>query len=312
MILVTGGSGFLGSHIVHRLVESGFPVRVLVRNLERARREGRLEGISIDWVTGDVTEPATLPPAMEGVEAVVHTAAIAIEKGHVTYEEVNHHGTVNIVDSAKEAGVTRFLNVSQLGADPDLPYRFLASKGRAQVHVSQSGMDWTQFRPSVIWGPEDEFANTFARLALVTPILFPIVGDEGSRFQPIWVGDLSAAVVQSIADSATFGEIYELGGPEILTLEEIEARTLEALETSRIMLRFPLPLLRIVVRIMEALLPNPPVTSSLLELLQVSNVTDDNQIQRFNQDPRPFTVENIQYMREFTIKGTLRQYLGRD
>lgn len=312
MILVTGGGGFLGSHLVRRLVAEGEAVRVLVRDPMRLERERRLAGLSVEIAQGDVTRPESLGPAVRGAQAVIHTAAIAIERGEMTYERVNHQGTVHLVDACKQAGIRRFLNVSQLGAAPDLPYRFLASKGGAQAHVAQSGLEWTAFRPSVIWGPEDEFANTFARLIPLTPLIFPRIGGEAARFQPVWVEDVVSVILACLRDASTTGEEYELGGPEILTLGEMERRILEAVGARRLLIPFPMPGLRLAVRVMEALLPNPPVTSSLLELLGVSNVTAENALPRFVADPRPFAPRYLaEYMRAFKVGDTLRQYLGR-
>ena len=312
MILVTGGSGYVGSHIVRRLAEMGRPVRALVRSRERAKREGRLAGLQVEWVEGDVTRPETLAPAMLGAPAVIHTVAIAIEKGGRRYETINYEGTVNVVEAAKAAGVRRFLHQGQFGADSRLPYRFLKSKGQAQEYVAASGLEWTAFRPSVIWGPEDEFANTFAKLAMLTPIIFPIVGDENSRFQPVCVEDVVTCFVKALDDAATTGKEYQLGGPEVLTLEEIERRALKARGARRLMVRFPMPLLRLAVALMEVALPAPPVTRSLLELLAVSNVPTNNAIHLFVEKPRPFTAEAAaEYVRRFTLRGTVAQFLGR-
>jgi NADH dehydrogenase len=312
MILVTGASGYLGSHIVRRLVEAGRPVRALVRSRAWAEAEGRLAGLGLEWAEGDVTKPQTLPPALAGAQAVVHTVAIAIEKGGRRYEDINYQGTVNVVDAAKAAGVRRFVNLCQLGADSRLPYRFLASKGRAQEYVAASGLDWTAFRPSVIWGPEDEFANTFAKLAPLSPLVYPIIGDGQARFQPVWVEDVATAVVKALDDDATIGGDYELGGPEVLTIAEIERLTLAAIGARRLMIPFPIPLLRLVVWLMETAFPAPPVTTTLLDLLNVDNTTRDNALPRFVAAPRPFTVENIApYMRRFTVGNTLRQFFGR-
>lgn len=312
MILVTGGSGYLGSHITRQLVDAGLKVRVLVRNQAYAQKEGRLAGLDVEWLEGDVTRPESLPLALKGATAVIHTVAIAIEKGGRTYEQINYQGTVNLVEAAKAAGVRRFIFISQLGADSKLPYRFLASKGKAQEYVAASGLDWTAFQPSVIWGPEDEFANSFARLIPLTPLIFPIVGDETSRFQPVWVGDVAASVIKAIDDPTTVGKAFQLGGPEVLTLEEIERRTLQALGSRRWLIRFPMPLLKVFVALMESLLPNPPVTRSLLELLKVSNVTTQNALQHFVSQPRPFTAENAApYMRNFRVGDTIAQFLGR-
>ncbi len=312
MILVTGGGGYVGSHIVRRLADAGQQVRVLVRDLKRTTDEGRLTGLEVDQVQGDVSDPASLLPALSGISAVVHTVAIAIEKGRGSYEQVNAQGTENLVQAAEAAEVRRFVNLSQMGADPAIPYRFLASKGRAQAAVAASKLEWTAFRPSVIWGPEDEFANTFARLVPFSPIIYPIIGDQNARFQPVWVEDAVSAIVQALDDRSTIGQEYELGGPEILTLEQIERRTLQAVGARRVMVRFPMPILRLIVALMEIALPSPPVTRSLLELLAVSNVPDNNQLPRFVKEPRPFAVEHISpYMRQFRVGATLRQFFGR-
>ncbi len=312
MILVTGASGYVGSHIVKKLVEAGKPVRAMVYNPARAKEEARLKDLDVEWVQGDVTRPDTLEKALEGVEAVIHTVAIAIEKGGRKYETINYEGTVNMVRAAKKMGVRRFLNMSQLGASAELPYRFLASKGKAQDYVADSGLDWSAVRPSVIWGPEDEFANTFARLVPLTPIIFPIVGDEDAKFQSIWVDDVAEVFLKILEDDSTIGKVFEIGGPEIMTLEEIERRTLKAIGKKRLMVRFPMPLLRVVVAIIETLLPAPPVTRSLLELLAVPNTTTNNQVYQFVESPRPFTAENARpYMQKFTVKQTISQFFGK-
>jgi uncharacterized protein YbjT (DUF2867 family) len=312
MILVTGGSGYLGSHIVRKLVNGGKSVRVMVHNRQRAEREGRLKDLPLEWVEGDVTRPETLDAALEGVQAIIHTVAIAIEKSGRSYEAINYQGTVHLVDAAVKHRVRRFINISQLGATPGLPYRFLASKGSAQAYVAQSDLDWTAFRPSVIWGPEDEFANTFARLAPLTPLIFPIIGGEDAQFQPVWVEDVATSVVKALDDPTTIGQEYELGGPEVLTLEQIERRTLKAIGARRWMIPFPMPLLRLIVTLMELLLPVPPVTLSLLELLSVRNVPSKNVLERYVNQPKAFTPENTRgYMQEFTVTETLKQFFAR-
>jgi uncharacterized protein YbjT (DUF2867 family) len=312
MIVVTGGAGNVGSNTVRRLAEMGRPVRALVHSRKRAEERGRLEGLDIEWAEGDVTRPETLQPAFRDATAIVHTVAIAIEKGGRKYEAINYQGTVNVVNAAHEAGVRRFINISQLGADSKLPYRFLASKGKAQEYVAASELDWTAFRPSVIWGPYDEFANTFAQLVPFSPIIYPIIGDENARFHTVWIGDVATCIAKALDDPTTIGKEYELGGPEVLTLEEIERRTLQAIGARRMMVRFPMPLLRIVVTLMEKLLPAPPVTRSLLELLAVPNVATTNATYQFVPDPRPFTENDIApYMRQFRARQTLAQFLGK-
>jgi len=312
MILVTGASGYVGNNLVRRLVAVGKPVRAMVHS--PAKAEARLADVRdrIEIVKGDVTRPETLAPLMDGVSAVVHLVAIAIESGGATYEAINTQGTINVVEAARAAGVRRFVNMSQNGADSSLPYRFLASKGKAQDAVAGSGLDWTALRPSVIWGPQDEFANVQARLIRLTPLVFPVVGDGQAKFQPVWVGDVVEAVARCLDDDGTIGQELGLGGPEVLTYEAIVKRVLAALDTRRLTVRVPVPVLRPVVSLMAAALPNPPVTSSLLELLNVDNTIAHNALtERFGIAPRPFTPENLRYMREFTALGSLKRLLGR-
>ena len=311
MILVTGASGYVGSHTIKRLVEAHQPVRALVRNRVWAEAEGRLAGLPIEWVEGDVTQPETLAAAMQDVDTVIHTVAIAIEKGGRMYEDINYQGTVNVVAAAQTAGVKRFINVCQLGADSKLPYRFLASKGKAQEAVAASTLAWTALRPSVIWGPEDEFANTFAKLVPISPLIYPIIGDGQAKFQPIWVEDVVTAIVKSLNDPTTIHQDLEIAGPEVLPIADIERRTLQALGVKRQLIPFPVPLLRFVVGLMS-LLPAPPVTSSLLDLLAVDNTAHANAIQRFVAQPRPFTAANAgSYMRQFKLGDTLKQFMGK-
>ena len=310
-ILITGAAGYLGNQTAKRLVQRGEPVRALVRTPAKASL--RLGDIaqSIDIVPGDVTEPASLASAMRGVTAVIHYVAIAMEKGGQTYESVNYQGTVNVVKAAEAAGVRRFINMSQNGARADLPYRFLASKGRAQDYVAASSLAWTALRPSAIFGPQDEFFNTFARLLLLTPLVFPLIGGGKAEFQPVSVHDVVEAVVRCLDDDSTIGAELALGGPEVLTLGEIERRIIEAMGTSRIMLSVPVGLLRPAVRVMQAVLPGSPVSTSLLDLLAVPNTVPDNAlVERFGMQPIPFAGEHIAYLRANTLSDTLAKFFG--
>jgi uncharacterized protein YbjT (DUF2867 family) len=312
MILVTGASGYVGNNLVRRLVALGKPVRAMVGNPDKALK--RLADIEskIEIVKGDVTRPETLTEWMQGVDVVIHLVAIAIEKGKRTYEAINTQGTVNVLEAAKAAGVKRFLNMCQTGATPDHFSRFLRSKGLAQEIVSKSGLNWTAFRPSVIWGPQDEFANVQARLIQMTPIIFPVVGDGKAKFQPVYVGDVVEAFVRSIDDPSTYGHEYELGGPEVLEYQGIVKRVLKAQGTSRILVKIPVALLRPAVIAMQTILPAPPVSTTLLELLAVPNVVQDNAlISKFGIQPRAFVPENLSYMKDFNIGTTLGKFFGR-
>lgn len=310
-ILVTGAAGYLGNQTVKRLVADGRSVRALVRR--RAKAAIRLKEVahSIEIVEGDVTEPNSLTAAMRGVDSVIHYVAIAMEKGGQTYESVNYQGTVNLLNAAQAARVTRFINMSQNGASSDLPYRFLASKGRAQEAVAASDLHWTALRPSAIFGPQDEFFNTFARLLKVTPLVFPLIGGGVAEFQPVSVLDVVEAVIRCLDDESTVGAELALGGPEVLTLAEIERRIIEALGAWRLLVPAPIALLRPAVMVMQALLPGSPVSTSLLDLLAVPNTVPDNAlVSRFNMTPIPFAGEHIAYLRDNTLSDTLAKFFG--
>jgi uncharacterized protein YbjT (DUF2867 family) len=309
-VLVTGAAGFLGNTVVRKLVEADRPVRAMVRRVEKART--RLADVAdrIEIVQGDVTRPESLGPLLHGVTAIVHLVAIALEKGGQTYEEVNHRGTVHLVDAARAAGVTRFLHMSQNGADSSLPYRFLRSKGMAEDYVAASNLEWTAFRPSSIFGPQDEFFNSLARMVRLTPLVFPLIGGGRAEFQPVSVYDVATAIVRSLDDETTVGRRLGLGGPEVLMLGEIERRILGVLDTRRILVPAPTALLRVPVFVMERALPGSPVTSELLDLLAVRNVIEDNALpDHFGMRPIPFAGEHIAYLRANTLDTAVRAIL---
>lgn len=308
VVLVTGAAGYLGNNMVRRLVEEGKLVRAVVRNVEKAnKRLGDLKD-RIEIVQGDVTDRAGLQPLMREVSVVIHLVAIALEKGAQTYEAINYQGTVNVVDAAQSAGVARFINMSQNGAAPDHWSRFLRSKGRAQQYVASSGLQWTALRPSAIFGPQDEFFNSIARLVRLTPIIFPNIGGGKAQFQPVSVDDVVEATVRCVDDDGAVGKEFALGGPEVLTLQEIERRIFKAMGTNRILIPGPAWLLRPAVFVMEKTLPGTPVNRTLLELLKVPNVVIDNAlVSYFQMQPRAFAGENIAYLKNVTAGEAIRK-----
>jgi NADH dehydrogenase len=311
MILVTGGAGFVGNNTIRRLLKDGHSVRAQARDLEKAQlRLGDLRG-QVEIVKADISDRDALQSIMDGVTAVVHTVAIPQEKGRATYEAVNTQGTINVVDAAKNKGVKRFINVSQNGARADHWSAFLRSKGKAQAYVAASGLDWTAVKPSAIFGPQDEFFNTFARLARVTPVIFPLVGGGTAQFQPVSINDVVEVIARSLRDDGTIGREFELGGPEVLTLGEIEKRVLQALGSSRIMFPASTGLLRPAVIVMQSVLPGSPVNTTLLDLLKAPNVVSDNAlVSYFHLDPRPFSGANIAYLKTNTAGTALKKFFS--
>jgi len=307
-ILVTGAAGFLGNNVVRRLAEQGKPVRAMVRNVDKA--EKRLADVKdkIEIVQGDVADREGLKTLMRDVSTVIHLVAIALEKGGQTYEAVNYQGTVNVVDAAKAAGVPRFIYMSQNGADPNHFSRFLRSKGRAQEYVASSGLQWTALRPSVIFGTQDEFFNSIARMVRLTPLVFPNIGGGTAQFQPVSVHDVAEATVRCVDNDDTIGKAFPLGGLEVLTLKEIEQRILKAMGTNRILIPGPTWLLKPAVFVMEKVLPGSPVSTTLLELLKVPNIVSDNAlVSYFNMQPRAFAGEHIAYLKNVTAREAIKR-----
>lgn len=309
-VLITGVSGFLGSHLAKQLVAQGHSVRGLVR---APNARGHLEsGVPVELVVGDVTRPATLPAAMRGMDAVVHLVAIAYESDGATYEGLNAQGTRNVVRAAQDAGVKRFVQQSALAADAKSPYAYLRSKGEGEDAVRASSLDWTILRPSVLVGPEDEFANALARWLVITPLAFPLVGDGQARFQPLWVEDMVKIIGQTLTDPRTIHQTYEIGGPEYLTYEAMVKQILFALQRRRALLKVPVPLMRPVIQVMQVVLPKPPATTSLLELLNVDNTTALDAVKRnFGFEPRRFA-EVISYLNRYPFGQAVREALSRN
>lgn len=299
-VVVTGASGLVGTHVCELLVTQGWKVRAIVRNAARAAK--RLGHLQLEIRTGDVRNVSDMRSALGGAGSVVHLAAIAIEKGDETYASTNADATRVLIDSARAESVTRMIYMSQNGADSRSPYAFLRSKGIAQDLVQDSNLRWTILRPSVIVGPEDEFVNVLARLVKLSPLIFPLPGGGTARFQPIAVTDVAKAVLKCLEDDTTVRRALSIGGPAPLTLKQMTERILIAMGSSRALVGIPIPALRPVIAMAQRILPNPPVTTSLLDLLEVENVTEPNDLRnRLGIEPVPFAPEELLYLRKITV-----------
>lgn len=304
-VVVTGASGFVGAHVCRALVNAGWKVRALARNPVKAA--ARLAHLPVEVRLGDIRSREFLATVLEGAGAVVHLAAVAIERPGNTYESANADATEIVVGSARTAGVTRFVHMSQNGSDSRSPYRFLRSKGVAQDAVAQSDRRWTILRPSVIFGPDDEFANVLARVARITPFVLPLPAHGRARFQPIAADDVAAVVVRTLDDDTTVGQTYALGGPAPLTLGQMAERILLAMHARRVVVGIPTGLVRPFVALAGRMLPHPPVTPALLDLLAVDNTVPVNAVTTvFGMRPTPFAPEELLYLRRITLRGAIR------
>ncbi len=309
-VLVTGASGLVGVHTCRELAHRGWQVRALVRNRAKARR--RLAIASVEIVEGDIRDSHAIAAALGDADAAVHLAAIAVERRGESYESVNRDATAVLLDALRARGVERLVYMSQNGASSDSPYRFLRSKGVAEDQVRASGIAWTIFRPSVIFGPEDEFVNVLARLVRLSPLIYPLPGGGRARFQPVAVDDVARAIGVALDESDARRTIYALGGPEALTLRQMVGRVLVAMRTKRLLVGVPVSLIRPLIAIAQRVLPNPPVTTSLLDLLSLDNTTAGPAAwPALGITPTSFTPHNLAYLRNITVGDAIESLLRR-
>ncbi|MEP6943165.1 MAG: complex I NDUFA9 subunit family protein [Betaproteobacteria bacterium] len=217
-VLVLGGSGFVGRHIVSQLAAQGLRVSVPTRSRERAKHLILLP--TVDVVEADINDRAMLQRLVRGADAIVnlvgilHATAAGFERTHVELVR-------NVVSVCRSAGVARVLHMSALGADPKAPSRYLVTKAEGEAVIAESELAWTIFRPSVIFGREDRFLNMFAKIERLLPLI--ALASPGARFQPVFVGDVARAFVRALSDDSTLGERYSLCGPRVYTLRELVA-----------------------------------------------------------------------------------------
>jgi len=309
-VLVTGAAGLVGIHTCRELTKNGWQVRALIRDPARAAMA--LGQLPVEFRVGDARDATTLRSSLSGCGAVVHLAAIAIEKKGESYRESNTAATERLISAARAENVDRVIFMSQNGADSRSPYPFLRSKGVAQDSIKTSGLRWTILRPSVIFGPEDQFVNVLGRLIRLTPKIFPLPNGGKARFQPIAADDVARVVRLCLEKKESVGQVYELGGAVPLTLREMTERILIAMGTDRMLIPVSVKVLRPIVALAQRVLPNPPVTSSLLDLLALDNTVAKNALtENFKIVPVPFAGDELQYLRRITARSALRSLFER-
>ncbi|MDA8237859.1 MAG: complex I NDUFA9 subunit family protein [Chloroflexi bacterium] len=277
-VLVTGASGFVGSHVLPELLAGGHRVVALVRS-ERAgatvrRRLPDALAAGLELRTGDVLDPPTLGAALAGVDAVVHLVAIPRDwNGGKDLLRVNLGGTRNVIAAMEAAGVRRLVHLGALGVEDRPELHYATSKARAERAVRESGLDWTILKPSLQFGPGDGFFNIVAGLVRVPLPVVPVPGDGTSRFQPIHVADVALCVRLAVERPATAGAVVELGGPRTWTYREITGEVARALGRRRTVVPMPVPLIRLAAGTAEALhLRAFPVATDQLRQLALDNV----------------------------------------
>lgn len=273
---VFGGSGFVGRYAVAALARQGWRLRAAVRRPDLAgflQPSGRVG--QIFPVQANVRYPQSVARAVEGAKAVVNAVGVLASTGPQNFKAIHVEGARAIAKAAREAGARRFVHISAIGADPKAKSRYARSKALGEAAVLEEFPDAVILRPSIVFGPEDEFFNRFAGMARVSPFL-PLIGGGRTRFQPVFVGDLAAAIAASLAGAAQPGTVYEIGGPEVLSFREILDLTQEWSDRRRAYLRLPFWLAKL-----QAILTSPfpnsvrPITYDQVRLLQENNVVSE-------------------------------------
>jgi len=272
-VFLTGSSGFVGLFILQDLIRAGHAARCLVRS---ARSDQPAESAQIEYVVGDVTKPDTLEHALAGCDAVIHLVAIIRESRWrgITFESANFAATQNIVEAAKSQGVNRFLHMSALGADPQGITPYLRSKGRAEEYVRRSGLNYTIFRPSFIFGPGGGVYGLLAKMIGRSPFgLIPVFGSGEYKHQPVSIHNVSQGFLRALENPAAFNKTYDVGGKEVLAYRQqldIIGRVI-----GKEVRKVPVPLLiaRTIVFLMGRL-PFSPIDSDQLKMLLQDNTCD--------------------------------------
>src|SRR6266567_5071954 len=296
MILITGATGYIGRHLVARLVAQGEHPRCLVRDTKRAA--GILPAAGVELVQGETTDPASLAAAVRGVDTIVHAAFLTADRKQSPgnhYETTNVQGTANLIKAAQEGGVKRIIEISGLGTKPDKPGSYMQGRYLAEKMLKESGLDWTIIQPSVLFGKGAPFIKGLTDLIRSSPVL-PLIGGGKTMFQPIYVEDVVTIILKVLAEpERTTGKIYTIGGSEQCSFSEIYDALLKATGKSRPKVYAPTPLVGIGAAVMEAVLPKPPLTKAAMGLFSFDNITDINSVERdFGFTPTSFS----SYLRE--------------
>ena len=283
-IFLTGGSGFVGSHVLPALLAAGHDVVALARTPKAAATIAERNATYAARLTtriGDVTNPASLPAALVGCDAIVHLVAIPRDWNNgADLLRINTAGTEAMIAAASAAGITRFVHLGALGVQDREELHYAKSKSRAERAVRESSLDWTIIKPSLIWGERDGFFNIVAALVKIPAPAVPVPGNGKSRFKPLWVGDVARAIVQTLGDPKSARRSFELGGPRYWTYTEITQEVARALGKRRIVVPMPVPLIRLVAGVSEAVRLPFPVATDQLRQLALDNIGATDAVER--------------------------------
>jgi NADH dehydrogenase len=273
LVTVFGGSGFLGRHLVRALAREGYRIRNAVRRPDLA---GHLQPLGrvgqIHSVQANLRYPESVERALEGADVAINLVGILFERGKQRFEAVQADGAGYVARAAASEGA-RVIHVSALGATADGPALYARTKAAGEQAVLAAAPDTTIFRPSIMFGPEDDFFNRFGAMARMSPML-PLIGGGHTKFQPVFVGDVAQAIVKAVGGWAKPGTTYELGGPEVRTFRELMEYVLSVTERRRLLVPLPFGLARLQAFFLQ-FMPTPLLTPDQVELLRSDNIVSE-------------------------------------
>ncbi len=295
-IFLTGGTGFVGRHMLKPLLVEGHSVRGLLRSSDNQKaRVVAFSGMPAGWqerftvAHGDVVTGAGLDQGMQGCDAVVHLVGIIVEKGGNTFEAVHHLGTRNVVATAKRNGVKRFIHMSALGARADGVAAYQTSKWKGEEEVRASGIPCCILRPSLIFGPGDGFVTQMMATMRKAPFFRPVPGDGSPKFRPVAIEDVTACFVRALTADAATNQTIELGGADELSLNDVLEEIARCASVRKPAIHIPWPLM-FGAAALAKFLPNPPVTAGQLRMLREGSTCDIGPMQRvFGIKPKGFS-----------------------
>lgn len=274
LVTVFGGSGFVGSQVVRALARQGQRVRVAVRQPHLAG-DLRLSGDvgQIEIVQANVRNAASVQRALQGADAAVNLVSTLYEHGRQKFQTLNVMGAKTVAEAARAAGVARLVQMSALGADEASPSKYARTKALGEAAAREAFPGAVIIRPSVVFGPEDDFFNRFANMATLAPAL-PLIGGGRTKLQPVFVGDVAKAVARAAVDPDCAGRTYELGGPNVYSFRELMELVLAETGRNRALIPLPFPVAGLIGSVCElgAGLVPPPITADQVELLKTDNV----------------------------------------
>src|SRR6476469_231855 len=294
-VFLTGATGFVGKHMLERLLAEGHAVRAALRGLPRqnapvvapTQHVGRKD--DFEWVNGDIVEGTRLEEAMQGCDAVIHLVGIIVEKGTNTFERVHHLGTRNVVEAAKRTGVRRLVQMSALGVRADGVAPYQSTKWKGEEEVRHSGIPFCILRPSLIFGEGDGFVTQMMATMRSAPLFRPVPGNGTPKFRPIFIDDVTACFVRALTAEAATNQTVELGGADELTLNEVLAEIARCAGVRKPAVHIPMPLMFAGAAVAQKLLKNPPVTVDQLRMLREGSTCEIEPMKRiFGISPRGF------------------------